>query len=70
LTPESCQPVAVFSARVAIASGLQSRSASSKVTVARASPVAMGASQRFFCTSVPASTMAVAVSMVGQYGPG
>ena len=34
--------------------------------VARASPVAMAGSQRFFCASVPASAMASATSIVGQ----
>jgi hypothetical protein len=66
LTPLSVQPVGVFSARVAIASGLQSRSVSSRVTAARASPVAMAPSQRCFCASVPASAIAVAASSVGQ----
>src|SRR5262245_46404918 len=38
--------------------------------VARASPVAIAGSHRFFCASLPASATAVAASVVGQYGPG
>jgi len=34
------------------------------------SPVAIAESQRFFCASVPAASMAAAASAVGQYGPG
>jgi hypothetical protein len=55
-----------LSARVAVASGFQSRSASRNAIVARASPVAMADSQRFFCASVPASPIAAAASAVGQ----
>ena len=58
------------SARVVIASGFQSRSPSRKAIVARASPVATAESQRFFCASLPARSIAVAARTVGQYGPG
>ena len=64
--PESAQPFGVFSARVVIAAGSQSRSASRNASVARASPVAMAASQRFFWASVPAASTAAADSAVGQ----
>jgi len=70
LVPESVQPFALFSARVVIAAGSQSRSASSSASVARASPVAIAESQRFFCASLPAASTAAAASTVGQYGPG
>src|SRR5216117_2241282 len=70
LVPVSAQPPAVVSARVWIASGRQSRSASRNAIVARASPVAIGESQRFFCASLPASSIARAASTVGKYGPG
>src|SRR6266480_1223829 len=68
--PESVQPLPVFSARVCAASGRQSSSVSRKAIVARASPVATAGSQRFFCASAPASSIAVAARTVGQYGPG
>ncbi len=64
--PESAQPFGVFSARVVIAAGSQSRSASRNASVARASPVAMVESQRFLCASVPAASTAAAASAVGQ----
>src|SRR5947208_1048304 len=70
LVPVSAQPFAVLSARVWVASGRQSRSASRNATVARASPVAIAESQRFFCASLPASSMARPASTVGKYGPG
>src|SRR5947208_3457052 len=70
LVPVSAQPFAVLSARVWVASGRQSRSASRTATVARASPVAIAESQRFFCASLPASAMARPASTVGKYGPG
>src|SRR5213593_990038 len=68
--PESVQPVARFSARAWVASGRQSRSASRKASVARASPVAIADSQRFRCPSVPDSSIARAARTVGRYGPG
>src|SRR5882672_486886 len=70
LVPESVQPLADFSARAVIAAGSQSRSASRSASVARASPVAIAESQRFLCASLPAASIALAASTVGQYGPG
>jgi len=64
--PESDQPLGVFSARADIVPGSQSRSASSSANVARASPVAIAESQRFFWVSVPAVSTAAAASTVGQ----
>src|SRR5882724_587149 len=68
--PEIAHPFDVFSARVVIAAGSQSRSLSRSASVARASPVAIAESQRFFWASVPATSTAAALRMVGQYGPG
>src|SRR6267142_1522211 len=68
--PDRVQPFDAFSARVVTAAGSQSRSLSRNARVARASPVAIAESQRFFCASVPAASMAAADRTVGQYGPG
>src|SRR5262249_59152932 len=68
--PDSVQPFDDFSARVVTAAGSQSISLSRNARVARASPVAIAESQRFFCVSLPAASMAAADSTVGQYGPG
>src|SRR5437867_11397978 len=70
LVPERVQPFDDFSARVVTAAGSQSRSRSRNARVARASPVAIAESHRFFCASFPAASMAAADSTVGQYGPG
>ena len=66
LVPESAQPLDDFSARAVIAAGSQSRSASRSASVARASPVAIAESHRFFWASLPAASIAAAASPVGQ----
>src|SRR2546426_3283628 len=68
--PDRAQPFDDFSARVVTDAGSQSRSLSRSATVARASPVAIAESQRFFCASLPAASTAAAARTVGKYGPG
>ena len=70
LAPLSRQPAPTFSARVAVDCGSHARSASTNAVVARAPPVAMAGSHRFFCSVVPALSTAWAASTVGRYGPG
>src|SRR5262245_42864280 len=70
LVPDKVQPFGDFSARVVTAAGSQSMSLSRSATVARASPVAIAESHRFFCASLPAASTAAAARTVGKYGPG
>jgi hypothetical protein len=66
LVPDKVQPFDDFSARVVSDAGSQSMSLSRNATVARASPVAIAESHRFFCASVPAASTAAAARTVGK----